>query len=362
MVLNSNLYIIGSAGIPARYGGFETFSENIAPEMTDSFKVHIACSSFVYDPEERSPSFGSVTRFFIPVHPNGIAGLWYDFRAIRYVMRACTAEDILLILGIGPGIFLPLIKPRIRGKIIIHTDGQEWKRKKWNAVVRIFLRACRQLSWRMADKLILDNQALMEDLPSRYRKKAFLLGYGADHLPQEAKAPEDMSGKYALVIARAEPENQLDLILRTFQEMPEATLLVISNTAQTRYGRKMLRKYSSCSNIIFRGTIYNDAELLHSYRKYCTVYIHGHSAGGTNPSLVEAIYCGLRIVAWDNRFNRSTTEEKAFFFSDRESLKKQLTDSFHQTEDQNGDPIEEERKNDFSWKKIASDLKMLIQD
>ncbi|MBN1951513.1 MAG: DUF1972 domain-containing protein [Bacteroidales bacterium] len=356
----SKLYIIGSAGIPARYGGFETFAENLAGIMSKKMEVYVACSTRLYAKEERSPMFGEAHRFFIDSYPNGISSLWYDLRSILFSIRRSKPEDTLLILGIGLGIFFPVLAPFFRGKIIVHLDGMEWQRSKWNAFARLFLYISRWLSLWKADMLIIDNSALWDSIPGRFTKKTALLGYGGDHIPENVLPPPGIKDEYALVIARAEPENQLGLILDAFCELPDIPLIVISNASQTRYGRFLLKKYGGKKNIMLKEAIY-DKGLLQAYRSHCKLYLHGHMAGGTNPSLVEALYSKLKIIAADNPFNRVTTHDSAYYFNDKESLKQHIRKIFNNPYNPKGNHREIAGNPELTWKNVGEEFNRLIQ-
>jgi glycosyltransferase involved in cell wall biosynthesis len=175
------------------------------------------------------------------------------------------------------------------------------------------------LSLKYAHKLLVDNIELFNIIPIRFHSKIHQITYGGDHLPQSDSYQTNTVHSYALAIARAEPENNLDIILNAFCRKESPKLIVIANWRQTRYGRILLKKYAHHQNISLIDPIYDQSEL-QKYRTNCSIYIHGHSVGGTNPSLVEAMYAGVPVFAWDNEFNRITTNNLACYFSTENDL------------------------------------------
>jgi glycosyltransferase involved in cell wall biosynthesis len=324
--------------------------------MSDNFDVHVACSKNTYSPEERSHKFRSVNRFFIALNANGISGLIYDLLSLFKAKRETGAEDYIVILGSGPGLLLALFPSLRKRHLLIHPDGLEWKRKKWNPLTRIIIKMSWYLAVRYAEKLILDNKHVLNYVPERFITKTCICAYGADHLPRKNLSKSLIKGKYALVVARAEPENNLDLISDAFESVSDLKLIIISNFSRTRYGRQLQKKLTRNNDFYLIEAIYDDQELLQRYRVNCSIYIHGHSVGGTNPSLVEAMASGIPVMAWDNPFNRDTTHNAAQYFDSRESLIKLLkhvTDSELTTLAMRLRTIAEKY---YRWERVKDDL------
>ncbi len=356
--MKKKLYIIGCSGIPARYGGFETFAENIALELTKNLEISVICSSKLYGPSEQEINWKSIRRIFFNVDPNGIRSILYDLKGL---LLAAKESDYILLLGIGAGILLPFI-PSLKSKYLcVHVDGIEWKRSKWNIVAKLFLRLGYILSLRHLKTIILDNKAIAQYVPSQYQKKIVYINYGGNHLPRIVALNPLKDSSYALVIARAEPENNLHLILKVFQKNQNLKLIMISNWNHTRYGKKLCKSYSKAPNIHMIDAIYDDMSKLQQYRANCSLYIHGHSAGGTNPSLVEAMYTGLPVIAWDNIFNRVTTHDLAFYFKTEEELEKQLVSLKKPVLSRCAKELNEYAKQNYTWNKAAKKLLDLIE-
>ncbi len=355
--MKKKLFIIGCTGVPARYGGFETFAENIALELSESLDVSVICSSKLYTSDERIANWNGINRIFYSVYPNGLSSIVYDLKGL---LRAIKEADHILLLGVGSGLFLPLLPSLRRKNLLIHIDGIEWKRLKWNLVEKIYLRIGFWFSLRYAKTIILDNKALNDYVPDTFRKKTVTLNYGGNHLPATVKFPGVTSEfSYALVIARAEPENNLHLILRIFEQLQNLRLIIISNWNNNRYGKKLYRRYSGVKNIQLIDAIY-DAYKLHQFRMNCTLYIHGHSVGGTNPSLVEAMYAGVPIIAFDNEFNRITTNNLAIYFKTIKDLEYIIHHSNQLKLSESAGKMKRYAMQNYTWDKTARKMMKMI--
>lgn len=315
--MKKKIYVIGSAGVPARYGGFETFAENFSLKYAKKNELTVFCSKKYYQKSERANSWNSIRRVFLPVNANGMQSIIYDLLSM---IRSFRVADIIILLGSGAAIFLPLFSKSFRRKLWLHVDGMEWKRSKWNYFIRQYLYLSYQVGIRNSGKIIIDNASLLDFIPAHFHTKVVLSGYGGDHLPKIVNVNTHSHDSFALVIARAEPENNLELILKCFAEDGSIPLVVIANWYQTRLGRQLKREYSNFDLISLIGPIFNEPAKLQTFRTHCSLYIHGHSAGGTNPSLVEAMYAGVPVFAFDNNFNRNTTNNLAYYFNSEAKL------------------------------------------
>jgi glycosyltransferase involved in cell wall biosynthesis len=357
--LRSKLYIIGCIGVPARYGGFETFAENISRELEHDFDLTVVCSSYSFSTEEKIINLGAINRKFIRFKGTGIQSLLYDFLSL---WDASGKADYLLILGVVPGIFLPVFYYRLKKKrILCHVDGLDWKRQKWGLFSKLLLRVSFRLSVKLSSVIIIDNSALVKYIPVRHHSKLKYVGYGGDHLPCHPKKLAPVTGPFALVIARAEPENNLSLILKVFMIFQKLQLIIVSNWDQTSYGRSLLTKYANQPNISLIGPIYDKNEL-QRYRENCLIYIHGHSAGGTNPSLVEAMYTGKPVIAWDNEFNRITTNNLSLYFKNQNELMNQLIHPKSSKLQSVGEKLKEYAQANYKWSIAADQLKAILTE
>jgi glycosyltransferase involved in cell wall biosynthesis len=230
----------------------------------------------------------------------------------------------LFICGTSGCVFLPIIK-LFGKKIILNPDGLEWKRKKWSRPVKWFLKISESIGIRFSDIVVADNQKILEYIKEQYNKHSDLIEYGGDHVIKDIKLGEKtsqfykiQSKNYAFKVCRIEPENNIHLILEAFKNF-KIPLVIVGNWAYSKYGETLRIQYSGYSNIQMLDPIY-DQIVLDELRSNCLIYIHGHSVGGTNPSLVEAMHLGLAVVAFNVPFNIVTTENEALFFSDSKEL------------------------------------------
>jgi glycosyltransferase involved in cell wall biosynthesis len=346
------LYIIGSNGIPARYGGFETFAEQISIKLAGNYHVVVVCSSYLYLPDERQSSWNNISRIFVGLRANGWFSLLYDLRSLWI---SSEKADYILMLGSGSAIFLPLFSARTRRKIIVHIDGLEWRRQKWNLFARITLRLGKWCSEIFARSILIDNKGLSSFISMKYQYKLGYITYGGEHLPQPEVSSFFRERPYALMIARAEPENNLHVVLETFENSNVMDLIIISNWQNSRYGRNLFVKYANKPYITLSEPIYDTSEL-QQYRRNCRIYIHGHSAGGTNPSLVEAMYTGVPIIAWDNEFNRITTNSLALYFKTKQELSLIISALNTETLKQTSGQMKLFAVENYTWTKVAEDL------
>jgi len=314
--MKQNLFIIGCNGVPARYGGFETFAEQISIKLSPDYIITIVCSRKLYNTKEPRDIWNNLNRIFINLKANGIQSILYDLLSFRIALK--NAEQIL-VLGVTASLFLAFVSAEKRQKIFVHVDGLEWTRSKWNVFAKAILYLAFRMSLRYAHCILIDSSALLKYIPVRYKYKTRSVSYGGDHVNLHRAIKKKTDRPFALAIARAEPENNLHIILSAFEKDPPLELVIISNWHKTRYGRSLFRKYSQGKNIRLIQAIYDESELS-TYRNYCSVYIHGHNAGGTNPSLVEAMYSGIPVIAWDNSFNRITTNNLANYFKSKTEL------------------------------------------
>jgi len=275
---------------------------------------------------------------YMPFGSNGKQSIPYDLFSM---LSAKRHADVLLILGVSGCAFLPIIKLFSKKKFIVHLDGIDWRRPKWGWAARNFLRFSEWVAAKSADCLIADNAAIQNYIFESYGQDSFLIEYGGDHsVCVSAKSdskpePTTALGKdannlkingvetgfssYAFSVCRIEPENNIDIILEAFARNKSLPLVIVGNWSYSDYGKSLRAQYGGHENMLLLDPIYDPVELF-PIRSNATVYLHGHSAGGTNPSLVEAMYLGLPILAFDVEFNRATTDNKAKYFADADRL------------------------------------------
>ena len=315
--------IIGTVGVPACYGGFESLVDNLLDFTPQNVEYTVFCSAKKY--EKRLSSYKGAKLVYLEKDANGIESIFYDFEGM---MRSLDS-DIMLILGVSGCMFLPFIRRLFKGKIITNIDGLEWRRDKWKWYAKRLLKFSEKMAVRYSDIVIGDNKGITDYINEEYKKdvknkKVELIAYGGDHvLPvKDDSLFEKYSfckNPYAVTVCRIEPENNVHLILEAFARMPEENLVFVGNWERSDYGKCLKEKYSAFSNLHLLDPIY-EPHTVNWLRSNASLYVHGHSAGGTNPSLVEAMNLGLPILAFDCVYNRATTEEKALYWKTSDDI------------------------------------------
>ncbi len=316
--------IVGTVGIPAKYGGFETLVEHLTKNLNSKFDITVFCSSKAYD--KKLNRYNGSNLEYIDLNANGIQSIIYD---IVSIFKAIKNSDIILILGVSGCIILPLVRIFSKNKIVVNIDGLEWKRGKWNWYAKSFLKLSEEIAVRNSDVVITDNRVIQEYVKSEYNLDSVFIPYGADHTTKEPLSNKlkvefpFLNFKYAFTVCRIEPENNIHIILEAFRNFNSLNLVIVGNWNHSDYSRALRDDYSAYSNIFLIDPIYEQKKL-NAIRSNCYIYLHGHSAGGTNPSLVEAMYLKLPIISFDINYNRETTKNRALYFSNENDLVKTI--------------------------------------
>ena len=212
-------------------------------------------------------------------------------------------------------VILPLIRLFFSARIITNVDGIEWRREKWQGLAKHYLKFAEKVAVKASHEVIADNQAIADYLLEEYGCRAHVIPYGGDHAT-EASADYshtvDLPADYALGLCRIEPENNIHLILQAYDRLGKP-LVFVGNWDKSAYGRQLKSQYKDHPTIVIHDPVYHPAGL-QAIREKASLYLHGHSAGGTNPALVEMMHFGIPIAAHGCAFNRHTTEQKALYF------------------------------------------------
>ena len=291
----------------------------------------------------------------MPFKANGASSIIYDLVGTIY---ACIKGDVVLILGPSAGIFLPFIKFIFKNtKIITNMAGLEWQREKWGPFAKKIIKANEKYALKSSDIFIADNNGLTEYIKKNYNLPSVQIEYGGDQIldfkfkPFFLKNTNLEKNKFDIAIARAQKDNNIEMILDAYLNT-DFTIVFISNWQSNNYGRKILEKYNKYKNIKLIGPFYDNDDL-QTLRSSARFYIHGHSAGGTNPTLVEAMWSKLPIFAFDNIFNRSTLKENGNFFSNSRDLLELLVKFRHISLNEQIEANLVTAKKNYSWKKIV---------
>lgn len=311
--------LVGTDGIPARYGGFETFVEQVVPHLIALGHEVLVVGSSVgrHDAAPATPGLRVVN---LPLRANGASSVLFD---VLSVLRSARWADATVLLGVSAGLFVPVFRlVTKRGRLVVNVDGLESRRAKWSGLKGRFLAWSEAMAVRFAARVVADNDGIAELLRQRYGQGSTVIAYGADHVlkpkPEEAaRRIREAFGleaeTYALTIARIEPENHIGLMIDAFLKSDQSRYVLVGNFQQSAYGRELQARHAEEPRISLVDATY-DPLLLASLRSRCRVYLHGHSVGGTNPSLVEMLPYARPILAWDCRFNRSTLRESGAYF------------------------------------------------
>lgn len=336
MVPKMKISVIGTVGLPACYGGFETLVENLVDE-DEKKDISVYCSSKSYN--EKLDSYKRAKLVYIPLKANGPQSIIYDIASLLHALF--KRPDVVLILGVSGCVFLPFFRLFSKAKVVTNIDGLEWRRHKWGKCAKRFLKYSEKLAVKHSNVVISDNQAIADYVQNEYGIKSTVIAYGGDHAVTKKMSKSDDG--FALALCRIEPENNVEMILEAFSQT-DKPLKFIGNWANSDFGRSMKSKYSTFTNIDIVDPIY-DIEKLSVLRASCSFYVHGHSAGGTNPSLVEMMHFGKSILCFDCNYNSASTENKAEFFTDSDQLVKQIQSK----EVNNGEIMLEIAQRRYTW-------------
>lgn len=338
MSKKKHIYIIGSKGIPAHYGGFETFVEELVRNReSEEIQYHVACMA---DHEETFSYLGAEC-FMVKVPQIGPAkAVYYDIAAFQHCLRDIREnnieEPVVYVLACRIGPFIRHLKRKLKalgGTLYVNPDGHEWMRAKWNAAIRKYWKVSERGMVKNAELLVCDSKNIEEYIQDEYRKyqpKTTFIAYGT-HCEKEAEksaaSVEKLknwyqkygikSKEYYLVVGRFVPENNYETMIREFMKSDtRKDFVLITNVEQNKFYEQLKEKthFEEDSRIKFVGTVY-DAELLADIRRNAFAYLHGHEVGGTNPSLLEALAATELNLLLGVGFNREVAEDGALYWS-----------------------------------------------
>lgn len=319
--------ILGTRGIPARYGGFETFAERLATRLVElGHSVTVFCES---GSDTRPDIYQGVKLEYVASPQVGpLTTILFDLACL---WRARRDFDIVYMLGYGTAFFCFL--PRLWGsRVWINMDGIEWARAKWSLPARLYLRLMESIAMWTPNRIVADADAIRVHLERRHWHvpNCAVIPYGSDVVDStpDCNLLEEWNlrpGKYYLVVCRFEPENHVLEIAEGFRaSSTKLPLIMVGDHKSTRHYVQQLR-FINDARVRLIGTVY-DKEKLEALRFHCRAYFHGHSVGGTNPSLLEAMGCGNIVVAHDNPFNREVLQDLGLFFQTPEDVARIVSD------------------------------------
>jgi len=309
-----NIAMIGTRGVPARYGGFETAVEEVGRRLADrGHRVVVYCRTVPGVPERPASHLGMELVHLPAARRRSLETLSHSALSVAHLLAHRT--DTAFVFNSANSPLLPVLRA-FRIPFATHVDGLEWKRAKWGGSGRRYYRMAESLAVRWSDALIADAQGIADYYQREFGAPTTLLTYGAplvrpgsDRLAELGLAP----GGYHLVVARFEPENHVDVIVDGYRRSDARKPLVVVGSAP--YSDEYTARVHALADerVRFLGAVWDQEQLDQLYANSFT-YLHGHSVGGTNPSLLRAIGAGASVLAYDVDFNREVVLESGRFF------------------------------------------------
>lgn len=381
-----NVFIIGSKGIPANYGGFETFVDKLTEgKINKEIKYHVSCLS----DNNKEFEHNGARCFNVNVPNIGPAkAVYYDIAAfkecIKYIKSNNISNPIVYVLACRIGPFIGILKRKLKalgGTLYVNPDGHEWKRAKWNAAIRKYWKVSEKLMVKHADLLICDSKNIEKYIKEDYKQynpKTTFIAYGADTEKSKLKDDDEKllnwykeknvkSKTYYLVVGRFVPENNYETMISEFMKSnTKKDFVLITNVEQNKFYEELRVKtgFDKDERIKFVGTVY-DQELLKKIRENAYGYLHGHEVGGTNPSLLEALATTELNLLLDVGFNREVAEGGAVYWNKEIGNLSELLSNLEVYEEVAitgyGSNAKKRIEEEYSWKKIIEDYESIFR-
>lgn len=347
--------ILGTRGIPNYYGGFEQFAQVLSQGLADRGEEVWVYNSHNHPWKEKKWKDVHIIHCYDPEDRMGIAGQFiYDLNCIRDSRR--RNFDLILQLGYTSSSIWHRLLPSRKSIIVTNMDGLEWKRSKYSPWVRRFLKYAEKLAVKSSHHLIADSPAIQKYLAQTYDVQPTYLAYGADIF--DAPNPAILQNyqvrpfEYYLLIARMQTDNHVEEIIQGVLAAKVSYPLLVVGNAQNKFGRYLQKKYANPRKVIFTQGIF-ESNILNQLRYHCRLYFHGHSAGGTNPSLLEAMAASAFICAHRNPFNEAVLQNNALYFTTPQDITRQI-DPLPACREQYIAHNLKRIRDSFSWESIVS--------
>lgn len=380
-----NIFIVGCKGIPAKYGGYETFVDELVTRKKDNnIKYHVACMN----QEKDEIDYNGARCFNVKVPNIGPAkAVYYDVYALKqiisYIKNNNLTDGIVYVLAcrIGP-FFNTYVKKlhRLGFKVYVNPDGHEWKRAKWNKAIRQYWKISERLMVKHADLLICDSINIENYIKKDYKKynpNTTFIAYGADvtksTLTNDSKELNDWykkfdikNNEYYLIVGRFVPENNYETVIREFMKSnSKKDLVIITNVEQNKFynSLKETTNFENDKRIKFVGTVYNK-NLIKKIRENAYGYFHGHEVGGTNPSLLEALASTKLNLLLDVGFNKEVAEDGALYWNKEDLNLSKLIDNTDNLSEKEIEELSKKAKNriesKYSWEYIVDEYEKVL--
>lgn len=354
-----NVSIVGTNGVPAAYGGFETLADNLVQQLGNELDFTVYCSKSQKKKHYvESETYCNAKLVYSRWEANGAISLIYD--AITF-LKAVRKDDVVLYFGPAVGFLIPILRFfGCKKNIIVNHGGlNEWEREKLPVYDRAIAKFMHKCAARYSTYNIADNKLYRDSLYQCFGKDSVVISYGGDHAKRVevndkllAKYPF-LNKKYAVSVSRAQTDNNLHVVLEAYSKMPDKLLVLVSNWQVSDYGIKLKEQYcNKYPNIYVLDAIYDPIEI-NAIRSNAQFYIHSHSRCGTAPSLCEAMSLGLAIISFDVPVNHETTRENALFFKEVDSLVKEVKDVTPEQVAELSNASKKTAEEEFKWSHIA---------
>ena len=377
-----HVFIVGSRGYHVNYGGWETFTSNLVDHFDDDTVFHVGMFT---DDSSLKCSHPSSNVYVDPIYVKSTGSIKmfiYSVKSFKYYLKYIEDNNIsdayIYVLGLKLFNYLGLMKRKIKKlgiKIVINPDGLEWMRSKWSLPIKKFFLVSERLMLKRADTIVCDGLGIKKYIDEKYPKlsnKTKYIAYGFDDIDisnidykSVLKEYDLKENDYLLMVGRCVPENNYEMVIKAFMESDiNKKLVIITNLSSSNYFNELKEKtdFDKDSRIIFIDGVY-DKEKLCVIRKHAYLYIHGHSVGGTNPSLIEALSLTDLNILYDVCFNKDIGVDTCLYFNSSKSL----TELFN-----NGKLLENSKKkfgslakkrvnDNFTWKIIVDEYKKIFR-
>lgn len=380
---NRSVYIVGSKGIPAAYGGFETFIEELtARKKAPHLSYYVGCMNN----KEAQYEYNGAHCFNVTTKTGGAFGKMLQVcNALKYILTKLKPDEnaIVYILGCRVGPFLYYYRKKLKHKnpsvtVMVNPDGMEWRRSKWKGWQKIFLKFCEKSLVKNADYVVADSVGMREIIEKEFKIPKARIGYIA-YGAEIAEGNLDMASaetwyrekgieplNYYLIVGRFVPENNYEVIIREFMKSnTKKKLVIISNVEHDSFWEELKNKthFLEDQRIIFAGTVY-DRDLLKIIRQNAFAYIHGHEVGGTNPSLLEALAATKVNILLEVSFNKEVGGDAAYYFDKEEGNLKKIMEQVEtltcEMREQLGEQAKMRIRKKYSWDYIVDEYERLF--
>lgn len=354
--------IVGTNGIPARYGGYETLADYLTKYLFNEYDFTVYCSK---TQPKLHKNYNGSNLVYLPLKANGWQSLLYD---IVTLFHSAFSSDVILYLGPGAGFVVPFLR-LFNVKVIVNHGGlNEWEREKYSPFQRFVAKMGHKYAAKFATYNIADNILLKESIKRTFGVDSCVIRYGGDNA-KSVEVDNDLENKYPFLgkeyfvnVSRAQIDNNLHLVLEAFKNTPEKILVMVSNWSISSYGINLKNEYrNKYTNIILLDAVYEPKEI-NAIRGNAVAYIHSHSYCGTSPSLVEAMSLGLPIISFEVPTNKETTQGQAFFFSNSSELQNLIITVTKEDLTANGNSMKMIAAKEYTWQVISAQYASLIQD